>query len=124
MNSIPENYQRLWRPFMTKMILYHLTTDENLKKIKQQGLIPNDPAPKYWTGMKAIFLSFPNDPLFQKVQKDVTDHVREKGQKLVKLHIKTKNQLYRCQDPKRTFQVISLTPIKPDEITKIEKVTI
>lgn len=115
--SIPEEYRSYWQPFTTKMVLYHLTTEENLQDIQKNGLIPRDPAPKHWSGLKAVFLSFPNDPLFKKTQKDVTEHVRSKGQNLVKLHVKTKNQLFRSTDPKRTFQVISLDRIPTFEIT-------
>lgn len=119
-NRIPEAYRSLWEPITTKVILYHMTTRENLPSILAHGLLPKDPSPKHWAGLKAVFLSLPNDPVFKTAHHDVQAHVAEKGEEVVRLHIKTKNQLYRSTDPKRTFQVISLDQISPDDITMVE----
>lgn len=119
--QIPEQYRKFWKPFNTDEILYHLTTAENLIKIKESGLAPKDPSPKYWGGMKAIFMAYPDDPLYEKTQKNVLAHVKEKHKSLVRLHIKTKNNLYKSVDPERTFQVISLDPIPTSDIVRIEE---
>lgn len=117
---IPEQYRKLWEPYNTKSILYHLTSVDSLEQIVSRGLEPRDPYPNHWAGMKAIFMALPDDSLFKETQKYVAKHVAEKGKDLVRLHIKTQNGLFRSTDPRRTFQVISLEQIAPAEIIKIE----
>ena len=123
--NIPEKYKQYWQPYKTKKTVFHLTTEINFKHIKKIGHIePRDPSPKHWAGMKAIFLSNPDDPLYAGSLKHVLAHVKEKHKKLLRLHIKTKNELYKSNDPKRTFQVISLDPISIQEIIKIETLSL
>ena len=122
-NLIPIEYKDLWEPYKTDEILYHLTTKENFGDIKKMGHIePRDPSPKHWAGMQAVFLAEPNDPLYAESLKHVLAHVKEKHEELLRLHIKTNNNLYKSTDPARTFQVASLTPISLEEIVEIEKV--
>ena len=121
--KIPEEYRKFWEPYRTDKILLHLTTKANFENIKKIGHIePRDPSPKYWAGMKAIFLSEPDDPLYAESLKHVLAHVKEKQEALVRLHIKTGNGLYKSTDPARTFQVISLDPISSDDILELEEV--
>lgn len=118
---IPEEYRKYWQPYKTDKILLHLTTKANFENIKKVGHIePRDPSPKHWAGMKAIFLADPDDPLYIESLKHVLAHVKEKQEKLIRLHIKTKNELYKSTDSARTFQVMSLEPIKIEDVVKIE----
>ena len=119
--NIPEEYRKFWEPYITDKTLMHLTTRINLENIKKVGHIePRDPAPKHWAGMKAIFLSDSDDLLYVDSLKHVLAHVQEKQEDLIRLHIKTKNELYKSTDPARTFQVISLDPISIKEILELE----
>lgn len=119
--NIPKEYREYWEPYRGDKILLHITTKLNFENIKKIGCIePRDPSPKHWTGMKAIFLSDPDDPLYPASLEHVLAHVKEKHEALIQLHIKTKNHLYRSIDPARTFQVISLDPIDIDDIVKVE----
>ncbi len=121
--NIPEEYKKFWQPYRTDKALLHLTTKANFENIKKIGHIePRDPSPKYWAGMKAIFLSDPDDPLYAESLKHVLAHVKEKQEDLIRLHIKTKNDLYKSTDPARTFQVISLDRISSEEILELEEV--
>jgi hypothetical protein len=124
MERIPSAYRQYWQLFQTDDELYHLTTITNLDSIRKQGLLPRDPRPKYWEGMEAVFMAYPKDPLYGETQSNVRAHVGEKGKKLVRLHIRTKNQLFKSIDPERTFQVISLDPIFPKDIIKYELVNL
>jgi hypothetical protein len=117
---IPQAYAQYWEPFQTNETLYHLTTSTHLRQIRENGLEPRDPAPKYWAGMKAIFMGYPSDPGYERNLRDVLAHVREKGLGLTRLHIKTRNTLYKSTDPARTFQVMTLDPISPTEIVEVE----
>jgi hypothetical protein len=118
---IPEKYRQYWESYKTDKVLLHLTTRANLENIKKVGHIePRDPSPKYWAGMEAIFLADPDDPLYAESLKHVLAHVKEKHKELLRLHIKTKNELYKSTDPARTFQVMSLDPIYLDDIVEME----
>ncbi|MDP2676097.1 MAG: hypothetical protein Q8O83_00195 [bacterium] len=120
-HNIPKQYKQYWHPYKTQKTLFHLTTKINFKNIKKIGHIePRDPSPKHWSGMKAIFLSDPDDSLYADSLKHVLAHVKEKHEELLRLHIKTNNELYKSNDPKRTFQIISLDRINIKEIIKIE----
>ncbi len=123
MDNIPIQYQQYWKPFKTADTLYHLTTASNIEDIQAHGLLPRDPNPKHWKGMRAIFMAYPKDPLYIETQKNVLAHVKEKGEELIRLHIKTNNNLYKSTDPERTFQVISLDPIPARDIIRYELVT-
>lgn len=119
--SIPTEYQKYWIPCETNKVLFHLTTKANFENIKEVGhLEPRDPSPKYWSGMKAIFLADPDDPLYADSLRHVLAHVKEKHEELLRLHIRTKNKLYKSVDPERTFQVMSLEPIDTREIVAVE----
>ena len=119
---IPKAYQTLWAPFEYDGVLYHLTTKNNLDSIQKVGYIePRDPAPRNWAGMKAIFMGYADDPLYAPSQKNVHAHIKKKGDKLVRLQIKTTNPLYRSKDPERTFQVMSLDPIPVNDIVSTEE---
>ncbi len=123
MPELPKKYSQFWKPLKSKGTLYHLTTKQNLARIKQYGFLkPQDPNPKYWSGMKAVFMADPKDPLYKQTLNDVKDHVKSKHNDLIRLHIRTNNQLYKSLDPKRTFQVASLEPIKISDIVYIETV--
>ncbi|KKU48685.1 hypothetical protein A3H10_00950 [Candidatus Uhrbacteria bacterium RIFCSPLOWO2_12_FULL_46_10] len=118
---IPEEYRQYWEPYKTDKVLLHLTTRVNFENIKKVGHIePRDPFPKHWAGIKAIFLADPDDPLYAESLKYVLAHVKEKHKGLLRLHIKTKNDLYKSKDPARTFQVMSLSPIYFEDIIEIE----
>ncbi len=109
---IPQEYQRLWSPYETDKVLYHLTTKEGLTGIMILGHIePRDPTPRNWAGMKTIFMADPDDPIYLDSLPNVMAHAKKKGEHLIRLHIKTTNTLYRSTDPERTFQVMSLDPI-------------
>jgi len=62
----------------------------------------------------------PIDPLYSRSEQAVLEHVRKRGGSPVLLHIKTNNELYKSVEAKRTFQVISLDPIRPEEIVHYE----
>lgn len=118
---IPIEYRELWKQYSEHKPLYHLTTKQGLEGIKQIGHIePRDPAPRNWAGMKAIFMADPDDALYQDSLPNVLAHARKKGDHLYRLTIKTNNQLYRSLDPERTFQVMSLDPIKYEDILDVE----
>ncbi len=124
-NHIPSEYLKYWQPYKTSKTLFHLTTKENLKNIQKVGHIePRDPSPKYWSGMKAVFLADSDDPLYSDSLKHVLAHVKEKHEKLLRLHVRTKNELFKSSDPKRTFQVMSLEPIRIEDIIKVEEVSV
>ncbi len=119
--QIPKEYRHLWEPYQSNGILFHLTAAEGLKGIRELGYIePRDPAPRNWAGMRAIFMADSEDPMYQESLPNVLAHARKKGNHLFRLHIKTKNKLYRSTDPERTFQIISLEPIKLADISKVE----
>ncbi len=120
---IPQEYQAFWQPYESNKTLFHLTTINNLEEIKKAGYVePRDPAPRNWAGMKSIFMADPDDPIYHDSLPNVLAHAKKKGDQLVRLHINTKNRLYRSIDPERTFQVMSLDPISVDDITDIEEV--
>lgn len=99
----------------------HNTTVDNLAAIERSGFIePRDPAPKHWAGLVAVFMADVSDQLYLPAMAEVLGHVGEKAEALVRLHIATRNVLYRSIDPRRTFQVISLDPIPFDEIVEVE----
>ena len=119
--KIPTKYKKYWKEYKTKKTLLHITTLESYKNIIKIGYLePRDPSPKYWAGMIAIFLSDPKDKIYKDSLKNVIAHISKKGKKLVRLHIVTSNRLFRCLDPERTFQVVSLESISVDDIKKIE----
>ena len=121
MDKIPDQLKRFWEPCDKDQAFFHITTKQNYQSIKNCGYIePRDPSVRKWAGMKAIFLSDPDDELYAKYAARVVEHVKEKHEHLVKLHIKTKNQLYKSTHPTRTFQVISLSKIPVDEIVSVE----
>lgn len=122
LQNIPEQYRHLWKPYKTEGVLYHLTPKKNLEDIKSHGgLDPRDPSPKHWAGMTAVFLADPSDPLYEKTLPDVLQHVKDKHEEVVRLHIKTNNDLFKSVDPRRTFQVISLGKISFDDIIEVEE---
>ena len=119
---IPEQYAPQWESFTTDGVLYHLTSRDSLEEVRRLGhLEPRDPAPKYWAGMRAVFMADPTDPRYEQTLPDVLEHVRSKDEALVRLHIKTHNQLWKSNDPKRTFQVMSLEPITAEDIIEVEE---
>jgi len=71
--------------------------------------------------MEAIFLADSDDPLYADSLKHVLVHVKEKQENLLRLHIQTKNKLYKSTDPARTFQVMSLDPIRVEDIIEVER---
>ena len=118
---IPDGYQPLWVPVVAVAQLVHHTTTINLAAIEHDGFIePRDPSPKHWGGLVAVFMADAGDALYVRALAEVLAHVREKDEKLVRLHIRTGNALYRSVDPKRTFQVISLDPIVFSEVVQVE----
>lgn len=121
LSCIPEEYRRFWVPFKKRdTFLYHLTVRDSWEVIRTIGYLePRDPAPKHWAGMHAVFMSDPHDPWYQENQKRVQKHVKEKGERLVRLRILTRNELMRCIDPLRTSQVISLDPIFLNEVQEL-----
>jgi hypothetical protein len=48
--------------------------------------------------------------------------VRTKDEALVRLHVKTANELWKSNDPKRTFQVMTLDAISADDIVEVEEI--
>jgi hypothetical protein len=120
-NRIPAEYQNYWKPFRTKAILHHLTTVDNVAAIMQHGIESRDPSPKYWAGIAGIWMSYPRDPLYKINFEHIRAHVKVKGETLVRLHIRTRNDLFRSTDPQRTNQVLTLDPILPKDIVKVEQ---
>ncbi|HEX7259823.1 MAG TPA: hypothetical protein VF272_02725 [Candidatus Saccharimonadia bacterium] len=116
--EIPEPYRKYWEPYKTNNLLHHITIEKNIEVIRETGLEPRNPHPRPWTAMKAIFMGEPGDPLFAKSEQAVIKHVADKGDNPVLLKIRTKNKLYKSVEPKRTFQVISLDPIAPEEVVE------
>lgn len=118
---IPTRYRAQWAPAVAIGDLVHHTTTANLTAIQRDGFLePRDPSPKHWSGLVAVFMADTTDPLYPASLADVLAHVHEKGETLVRLHVQTKNSLYRSVDPARTFQVISLDPIPLTEVAEIE----
>jgi hypothetical protein len=72
--------------------------------------------------MRAVFMADPTDPRYQDTLLDVLEHVRTKDEQPVRLHIQTRNELWKSTDPKRTFQVMSLDSIDSREIVHVEEV--
>ncbi len=114
--GIPPLYSVYWKPYQTQNLLHHITTKKNVDSIRRHGLEPRDPSPRPWAGMKAVYMAEPNDPLYDKSEQAVLGHVRKKGENPVLLQIKTNNKLYKSIEPGRTFQVISVDHIGPEEI--------
>lgn len=120
---ILERYRALWVRAVRVGQLVHHTTTANLAAIERDGFIePRDPSPKHWAGLVAVFMADATDALYGPALVDVLGHVREKDEKLVRLHIRTENPLYRSVDPKRTFQIVSLDPIAFSDVTDVEVV--
>jgi hypothetical protein len=120
-SRIPDRYRALWVRAVTVGELVHHTTTENLAAIQSDGFIePRDPSPKHWAGLVAVFMADAEDALYLPSLVDVLAHVREKDEKLVRLHIRTGNTLYRSIDPKRTFQIITLDPVPFTDVTDVE----
>ena len=115
-HGIPAPYAKYWRPFRTNGNLYHITTQANLESIRRHGLLPRDPFPRPWAGMKAVYLADPTEPAYIDAQRHVVAHVRAKGGEPVLLKIHVPSQLYKSSDPSRSFQVISLDRIPPESI--------
>ena len=112
---IPELYKGLWVPVDCDLVVVHFTSKSSLVSILDHGLLPRDPAPNYWAGMSAVFMADVSHPLFPRVSGHLIKHVRKKGT-VVCLSIKTSQQLYRCTDVLRGFQVVAFQPILPSEI--------
>lgn len=113
---IPHVYRGLWVPVIeTDLEVVHFTSKSSLSSILDHGLLPCDPAPNYWAGMSAVFMADVRHPLFPRVAGHLTKHVRKKGT-VVRLSINTSQQLYRCTDVLRAFQVVAFQPILPSEI--------
>jgi uncharacterized protein len=122
-NRIPEQYAPQWEPFITDGVLYHLTSRRSLEEMYRLGhIVPRDPAPKYWAGMQAVFMADPTDPRYEQTLPNVVKHVRNKREALVRLHIRTANELWKSTDPERTFQVMSLDPISIGDVVEVEGV--
>lgn len=122
-SRIPHEYQSLWVPTDFNGVVCHLTTQENWAGIQATGHIqPRDPAPRNWAGMTAIFLANPDDLQYIESFPKVLAHVKKKHPHTLRLHIKTKNKLWRSLDPERLFQIMSLDPIDVSEIVKVEAV--
>lgn len=118
---IPAEYRHLWVPYTSDKVLFHLTTADGLAGIKELGYIePRDPVPRNWAGMRAIFMADSEDPIYEQSLPNVLAHARKKGDHLIRLHVKTKNKLYRSTDPERTFQIMSLEPLELNDIVEIE----
>ena len=117
---IHPNHREFWRPYVADHILLHLTTAVYLDSIMAHGLLPRDPTTRHWAGTEAVWTSHPLDPLHESQMRDIHAHVASKGAEFILLHIRTNNQLFRSIDPERTNQVISLDPIAPSDIVRIE----
>lgn len=120
-HGVPEPYVKFWKMYVTDTILNHISLHKNIAAIKRNGLEPRDPFPRPWAGMKAIFMGEPTDPMYSRSEQAVIEHVKKKGERPILLHIKTRNRLYKSVEPRRTFQVISVDPIRPEEIVDFEE---
>lgn len=121
--SIPKEYLQYWKPWQTDKVLLHVTKIEYWENIQRIGFIePRDPSPQHWAGMKAIFLGDPDDKSGPSPEK-LSKHVKDSGEKLIKLWIKTNNQLYKSSWPGREWHVMTLDPIPVSQIVKTEIVT-
>lgn len=105
-------------PFLTTEILYCITPAEYVETVLQEGLKPRN---DYFVDFKAIVLAYSKDPVYQKVHEFSVAGFHRQGMQMVRLHICTMNNLYRSLFPNRTYQVISLDPIQPSEVVKLEK---
>ncbi|MGD0510915.1 MAG: hypothetical protein ABSA33_03680, partial [Candidatus Micrarchaeaceae archaeon] len=121
-SRIPKRYRKFWYKFKTNSVLYHITPRANLKNIMKKGLEPRDPAPRNWRGMHAVFMGYPRSSEYKPALKNVLAHAKKKSEDVVRLHIRTKQQLYRSSNPSRTFQVMSLDYVPARCIIKIEDI--
>jgi hypothetical protein len=120
--AIPSRYRSLWVPFRTRAELHHLTTEAGLISIRRSGFVePRDPAPHHWEGMVAVFLADPGDPLYEPSLPHVLRHVSARGEPVVRLVVRTGQQLYRSVDPERTFQVVCLERLPAAAIVRVER---
>lgn len=118
--KIPQQYRQYWVPFKTEKVLLHITKAENWKNIQKTGYLePHDPEPQHWAGMKAVFLGDPNDSAAPS-SKGLSKHVKKTGEKLIRLYIKTSNQLFKSNAPGRAWHVMTLEPISVKDILKTE----
>jgi hypothetical protein len=118
MERIPARHKSLWMPFRTTEILYCLTPAKHLETVLREGLMPRL---DFFDDFAAIVLAYSRDPLYEPVHAFSVEGFRRKGEAMTRLHICTENQLYRSLFPNRTYQVISLSLIRPSDIMKIEK---
>jgi hypothetical protein len=118
MERIPPRYRSLWMPFRTTEILYCLTPAQHLETVLREGLLPRV---DFFEDFPAIVLAYSRDPLYGPVHMFSIEGFKRKGEVMTRLHICTENQLYRSLFPNRTYQVISLSLIRPSDILKIEK---
>ena len=72
--------------------------------------------------MKAVFLGDPDDATAPSAEK-LSKHVKESGEKLIRLYIKTNNQLYKSSWPGREWHIMSLNPILVQDVLKTEIVS-
>lgn len=121
--GIPERYKKYWIPYRTAKLLVHVTTVRNYSRMQKTGKIePRDPSPQQWAGMKAVFLSDPQGSLYRRSVRKLLAHIKADRQKLVRLYIRTTNNLYKCNSPGRTFHRMSLNPISTKDIRQVEEI--
>ena len=122
--KIPTSYRHFWEPYKGAGMLDHTTTLENWKHIQASGFLePKDPSPHHWSGIRAVFLSDTQDPLYAARIPRVQAHVRKKGGDLVRLFLAPRErELFKSTDPERTSQVISLDPILVSEVIRVEEI--
>jgi hypothetical protein len=119
----PKEYKKFWEPYTKGTILQHLTTRENFKNIKEDGVLkPYDPAPKQWAGLAAVFLMDPDDFQHEHAFLSIFSHVREKHMEVVRLHVYTRNFLWRSAHGDQVPQIISLDPIPVSEIVQVDEI--
>lgn len=121
MNTIPEQYRSDWSPWYTEGLLIHITKKEHWEEIQKHGALePRDPNPQHWAGMKAIFFFDEDHALTPEALEKMRAHVKKSGEQLVRLYIKTANQIYQSTTSDRAFHIMTLDPIPLKEIIKSE----
>ena len=118
MEHHPPQSNTQWMPFRTDEILYCLTPLEHVEVVLKQGLLPR----VEFLEFPAVSMAYSVDPLYEPVHRFSVEACKRAGEPVARLHIRTKNALYRSLFPNRTYQIISLDPIKPSDIVHIETV--